>query len=286
MVELLYNIFVYGYNIGEKSLSFDSIKRLLSNNISDFENNKLNYNYLFQLLNLGIIDKVEENRYSLSNTILITNSKSKIALGVNIPEQILKANNNLILQQYLGLTIFENKNINFYDYEINKMVYDLEKSIAELHPIKSIVKNWKPTTYNDLGQITKIEKYNPIKCKWHNVNDANENISLYKFYIHNENYFKYLFKYSEKYFLIEPSEYEKTNTLKLINSNKALFKFDKISKEIKLKAYHTYPTYLNKILLLNHIMETEEIPTNNHFKIELKQFIKIAKIFNLNYTIE
>ena len=286
MVELLYNIFVYSYNTGEKSLSFDRIKRLLSNNISDFENNKLNYNFLFQLLNLGIIDKTEKNKYSLSDTIFISNSKSKITLGVNIPEQILKANSNLILKQYLGLTIFKSENINFYDYEIIKMVYDLEKSISMLEPIKSIVKNWKPTTYNDLGQITKIEKYNPIKCKWHNVNDANENISLYKFYTNSDNYFKYLFKYSGKYFLIEPYEYEKINTLKLINSNKALFKFDNISKEIKLKTYHTYPTYLNKILLLNHIMETEEIPTNNHFKIELKHFIKIAKTFNLNYTIE
>lgn len=286
MVELLYNIFVYSYNIGEKSLSFDRIKRLLSNNISDFENNKLNYNFLFQLLNLGIIDKTEKNKYSLSNTILITNSKSRITLGVNIPEQILKTNNNLILQQYLGLTIFNSENINFCDFEIIKMVYDLEKSISILQPIKSIVKNWKPTTYNNLGQITKIEKYNQQECKWHSVKDVNENISLYKFYINNDNYFKYLFKYSGKYFLIEPSEYEKINTLKLINSNKSLFKYDKISNEIKLKPYHTYPIYLNKILLLNHIMETEEIPTNNHFKIELKQFIKIAKTFNLNYTIE
>ena len=286
MVELLYNIFVYSYNVGEKSLSFDRIKRLLSNNISDFENNKLNYNFLFQLLNLGIIDKTEKNKYSLSNTILITNSRSRITLGVNIPEQILKANNNLILQQYLGLTIFKSENINFYDYEIIKMVYDLEKSISMLQPIKSIVKNWKPTTYNDLGQITKIEKYNQKECKWNSVKDINENISLYKFYINNDNYFKYLFKYSGKYFLIEPSEYEKINTLKLINSNKSLFKYDKISNEIKLKPYHTYPIYLNKILLLNHIMETEGIPTNNNFKIELKQFIKIAKTFNLNYTIE
>jgi hypothetical protein len=53
-----------------------------------------------------------------------------------IPEQILKANNNLILQQYLGLTIFKSENINFYDYEIIKMVYDLEKSISMLQPIK------------------------------------------------------------------------------------------------------------------------------------------------------
>lgn len=286
MVELLYNIFVYSYNSGEKSLSFDRIKRLLSNNISDFENNKLNYNVLFQLLNLGIIDKTEKNRYSLSNSILITSSKSRISLGVNIPKQILKTNNNLILQQYLGLTIFKSENINFCDCEIIKMVYDLEKIISMLRPIKSIVKNWKPTTHNDLGQIIKIEKYNPTECKWHSVKDANENISLYKFYINNDNYFKYLFKYNGKYFLIEPSEYEKINTLKLINSNKSLFKYDKISNEIKLKPYHTYPIYLNKILLLNHIMETEEIHTNNNFKIELKQFIKIAKTFNLNYTIE
>ncbi len=286
MVGLLYNIFVYNYNIGEKSLSFDRIKRLLSNNISDFENNKLNFHYLFQLLNLGIIDKVEKNRYSLSNTSIITNTKHNYTIGINFPEEILKSNNHLIKQQYLGLTIFEDANINILDYDVNKMVFVLNDSIDLLHSVKLIVKNWEPVIYNDLGQITKLEKYNSEKRKWEKSNDIIENNKLYKCYLYNGNYFKYLFLFKNKYFLIEPDEYEKVNTLKLINGNKSLFKYSKLSGEIKLKSYYTYPAYLYKIMLLNHIMETGDIPVNNQFRIELKQFLKISKILNLNYTLE
>jgi hypothetical protein len=286
MDELLYHIFVYNYNAGEKSISFDRIKRLLSDNISEFENDNLNYNNLFQLLKFGIIDKVEKNRYSLSNTTIITNTKNNYTIGVNFPEEILKSNNHLIKKQHFGLTIFEDKNINLLDYEVNKMIFILEDSIDLLQPIKSIIKNWEPVDYDDLGQITKLEKYNSEKCRWENSNDNIENNKLYKFYLYSVNYSKYLFLFKNKYYLIEPVEYEKVNTLKLIDGNKSLFKYNKLSGEITLKSYHTYPTYLYKIMLLNHIMRTGDVPENNHFKIELKQFLKITKILNLNYTLE
>ncbi len=286
MVGLLYDIFVYNYNIGEKSLSFDRIKRLLSNNISDFENDKLNFDCLFQLLKLGVIDKAEKNRYSLSTTSIITNTKNNYTIGVNFPKEILKSSKHLIKQRYLGLTIFEDENINVLDYEVYKMVFVLNDSIDLLQPIKSIIKNWEPVVFNDLGQITKLEKYNSENCSWEKSNDIIESNKLYKCYLYNGNYFKYLYLFKNKYFLIEPDEYEKVNTLKLIDANKSLFRYKKLSGEIKLKSYYTYPAYLYKIMLLNHIMETGHTPVNNQFRIELKQFLKISKILNLNYTLE
>lgn len=286
MVGLLYNIFVYNYNSGEKSLSFNRIKRLLSNDITDFENDKLNFKYLFQLLNLGIIDKVKKNRFSLSNSLIITNTKNSFIIGINLPGEVLKKNNHLIKKEYLGLTIFDGININILDYDIKQMVFILNKSIDLLQPVRLIIKNWEPVVYNELGQITKLEKYNSEKCKFENSADNVENNKLYKFYLYNGNYFKYLFLFNNKYYLIEPDEYEKVNTLKLINANKALFRYNKLSGEIKLKPYHTYPVYFYKIMLLNHIMTTGDIAINHHFKIELKQFLKITKILNLNYTLE
>jgi hypothetical protein len=286
MDELLYHIFVHNYNAGEKSISFDRINRLLSDNISEFEMDNLNYNNLFQLLKFGIIDKVGKNRYSLSNTTLISNTKNNLTLGVNLPDELLKINNHLLKKQYLGLAIFDSDNISITDYEINKMDFDLDNIINQLHPFNSIIRNWDPVDFNDLGQITKTQKYNSLNCIWENVKDVKENNIMYRLYLHNGNYFKYLFLYKNKYFLIEPYEYEKVNTLKLIHSNKSLFRYNKLSGEITLKSYHTYPVYLHKIMLINHIMKTGLIPENNHFQIELKQFLKITKILNLNYTLE
>lgn len=286
MVGLLYNIFVYNYNIGEKTISFDRIKRLLSNNILDFENDKLNFDCLFQLLKLGVIDKAEKNRYSLSTTSIITNTKNNFAIGVNLPEEILKKNNHLIKKQYLGLTIFEETDVNMLDYEVNKMVFVLNNGINLLQPVKTLIKKWESVDFNDLGLINKVENYNLDKCTWEKSKDSIENNKLYKCYLHNGNYFKYLFMNKNKYFLIEPDEYEKANTLKLMNNNKSLFKYNRLSGEIKLKSYYTYPVYLYKIMLLNHILQTGDIPINNQFRIELKQFLKISKILNLNYILE
>ncbi|WP_140485881.1 hypothetical protein [Flavobacterium sp. GSA192] len=259
---------------------------MLSNNILDFENDKLNFDCLFQLLKLGVIDRAEKNRYSLSTTSIITNTKNNFAIGVNLPEEILKKNNHLIKKQYLGLTIFEEADINTLDYEVNKMVFVLNNGINLLQPVKTLIKKWESVDFNDLGLITKVENYNSDKCTWEKSNDSIKNNKLYKCYLHNGNYFKYLFINKNKCFLIEPDEYEKTNTLKLRNSNKSLFKYNRLSGEIKLKSYYTYPVYLYKIMLLNHIMQTGDIPINNQFRIELKQFLKISKILNLNYILE
>lgn len=286
MVGLLYDIFVYNYNIGEKTISFDRIKRLLSNNILDFENDKLNFDCLFQLLKLGVIDRAEKNRYSLSTTSIITNTKNNYTIGVNLPEEILNKNNHLIKKQYLGLTIFEEADVNVFDYDVNKMVFVLNNGINMLQPVKTLIKKWEPVDFKDLGLITKVENYNSEKCSWEKSKDNIENNKLYKCYLYNGNYFKYLYLFKNKYFLIEPDEYEKVNTLKLIDVNKSLFRYKKLSGEIKLKSYYTYPVYLYKILLLNHIMHTGDIPINNQFRIELKQFLKISKILNLNYTLE
>lgn len=286
MIRLLYNIFVYDQNIGQRSISYERIKRLLSNNSSDFENDKLNFGTLFQLLKLGIIEKSGDNRYSLSNSSIITNTENNFTIGVNMPEEILKKNSHLIKKQYLGLTIFHNKKIDVDDYELSKMVFSLNKAIELITPFNILVKNWKPVELIDIGQINQLEKFDSNKCIWLKSKDFSESNKLYKCYFHNEYYFKYLLLHKNKYYLIEPYEYEKVNSLKLMNNNRTLFKFSKFCGELKLKSYHTYPVYLYKILLLNHIMQVGDVPDNNRFTIEFKQFLRISKILTLNYTLE
>jgi hypothetical protein len=286
MDELLYHIFVFEQNNGRGSISFDRIKRLISNNIVEYENVKQNYNYLFNLLKLGIIDKVENNKYALSNSVLIIDTKSNITIGVNIPKNVLDVNSNLIKKQYLGLTIFYGININEVKYEIYKMYFDFDKIVSLLNPIASIVKQWEETKINEVGQINRIEKYNPINCKWENSLEIRKNNCVFRIYLFNNNFYKYLFLFRNKYYLIEPYEYEKLNTLKLIDNNKSLFIYNRSTKVLKLKSYYTYPVYLYKILFLNHIMNTGDFSLNNQFIIDQRQFSKITKTLNLKYKFE
>lgn len=286
MDELLYHIFVFEQNNGRGSISFDRIKRLISNNITEYENIKQNYNYLFKLLKLGIIDKVEKNKYALTNSILIVDPTSDITLGVNIPKNVLDFNKHLIKKQYLGLTIFNGIKINEIDYEIDKMHFDFEKIVSLLNPITSIVKQWEEAKLNDVGKINKLEKYNHTNCKWENSKEIKDTNSIYKLYLFNSNFYKYLFFFKNKYYLIEPYEYEKLNTLKLIDNNASLFKYNRSTKVLKLKPYYSYPLYLYKILFLNHIMNTGDFSLNNQFIVEQRQFSKITKTLNLKYKLE
>lgn len=285
MDELLYHIFVHNFNKGEKSISFEKIKRVISNNISEFDDTKRNFNFLYKLLKFGIIDKVEKNKYALSNSVLITNSKNDFTLGVNIPTEVLKLNKDFIINEYLGLTIFKVTKIKVAEYEIDSMFFDLDKTISQLHSTSAIIKNWKSVNGNEIGQFTKLEKYNPYNGKWEHATII-ENNCLYKFYLFNDVFYKYLFFAKNQYYIIELEEYEKLNTLKLMDANKSLFKYDSLTNSLKLKPYHAYPVYLYKILLLNHIMNFGEIPMNNEFKIDSKPFLKVTKTLNLNYTLQ
>ncbi len=286
MDELLYHIFVFEQNNGRGSISFDRIKRLLSNNINEYENIKQNYNYLFKLLKFGIIDKVEKNKYALSNSVLIVDPNSDITLGVNIPKNVLDINIHLVRKQYLGLTIFNGININDIDYEIDKMCYDFEKIVSILNTLSSIVKQWDEINLNEVGKINKLEKYNHTSCKWENIKEVKDTNSIYKLYLFNSSFYKYLFFFKNKYYLIEPFEFEKLNTLKLINNNESLFKYNSSTKVLKLKSYYTYPVYLYKILFLIHIINTGDFSLNNQFFVNQIQFSKITKTLNLKYKLE
>lgn len=286
MDELLYHIFVFEQNNGRGNISFDRIKRLISNNITEYENSKQNYNYLFKLLKLGVIDKVEKNKYALSNSVLIVDPNTDITLGVNIPKNVLDFNKDLIKKQYLGLTIFNGIKIDVTDYEIDKMHFDFDKIVSLLNPLNSIVKQWEESKLNEVGKINKIEKYNHTNCKWEKSKEIKETNSIYRLYLFNSNFYKYLFFFKNKYYLIEPYEYEKINTLKLIDNNESLFKYNTSTKILKLKSYYTYPVYLYKILFLNHIMNTGDFSLNNQFFVDKSQFSKITKTLNLKYKLE
>ena len=68
-----------------------SSKFLIKNNIL------LIFSFIFfKLLKLGIIDKVENNKYALSNSVLIVDPNTDITLGVNIPKNVLDVNKDLI----------------------------------------------------------------------------------------------------------------------------------------------------------------------------------------------
>lgn len=283
MNTFLYHTFIHWHNKGDIIISFNKIKRVLSQNINDFENNKTNFNSLFQLLKLGLIDKSGKNSYSLSPSSLITYASKNSTLGINLPSAIISKNKDLVIDSYLGLTLFKGIHIDSLEYDLIETEFCFDSSISQLNPIHSIISKWEPVEFYELGKIIKLEIYNPINNKWSNTNEINRNNTLYKIYIHNQFNYSYAYFYKNKYFKLEKEDYEKVNSLKLLKGNKAFLKYNQELNLLYLKRYFTYPVYLYKLLFLNHIMNKGEFPLNNQFEIKEKHFTKITKKLTLNY---
>jgi|SRR5690606_11659345 len=283
MNKLLYDTLVHCHNNGDVVITFNRIKRLLSQSSCELEDDKKNFYSLFQLLKLGLIDSVGNNSFSLTPSSFIKYNRKKLTLGVNLPADVVIKNKNYIVGSYLGLTLFNHLHLDSVNYELLESEFNFESNISQLCTKNTIISNWNSIELQDIGKIEKIKKYDAIRHQWSTVAKFNNRYGLYKVYIHNQFNYYYLLCQNNKKFKIGKEEYEKINTLKLTNANNAFFKYNQEKKLLYLKNYFTYPIYLYKLLLLNHIMNTRTFPLNNQFKLNPIHFKKIVKIMSINY---
>src|SRR5690606_12898565 len=109
MTEFLYHTFLYQFQIGNKTLSFQKIKRLLSNALSEYQSVTFPITAFYDLLKLGLIDYAGNNHYSLTKSAIYTNQKSGYNLGINLPQSCLSNISEEKCKTLMGLTIFENE---------------------------------------------------------------------------------------------------------------------------------------------------------------------------------
>lgn len=277
MISFLYDVFVYNYALGKTSLKFEKIKNLLRD-----ENQPSQLYPFYELLRMGLIDKVDENSYGLTASKIYSDSKGDYSLGVNLPASFLKENPEKVYSQYLGLTVF--KDINWMDNPYN-VVFNLDNYTHQFQPLKKIIKEWKPIDLQNFSSYVKLQKFDPLKNDWRNVKLYEEDTALYKRFIHNDAYFEYLLVFANRYYEIKPYETEKILFIRLVLTNKTIFTLDSITQILSVEKSITLPNFIYKTLFITHVLNKGEIPAFNQFCLNKKQVNQILKPLKLSYTI-
>lgn len=285
MTEVLYYTFIFQNQTGNPVLSFNTIKRILSVNLTDFAEDKNNMDALYNLLNYGLIDSVGENKYSLTGSTLFINPVTNIGLGVNLPDTYILKHKENLLSERLGLTIFKLDNSVLFSEGIEMHQFNFNLYTNRFTDLKKMTSYWENMSEDQAHNFRLLEEYDFIKNQWCKSNTYSDGYSLYKIYPFNDNYYKYIFKSGIKYYKINLEEQEKVRMIILSNSNKVYLKYVENNGELILDPYFNYPNFFFKTVLLIHILNTGKFPEKRKFKIHKKQFVHIIKRLKLNYEL-
>ncbi len=285
MTEFLYHTFLYQFQIGNKTLSFQKIKRLLSNALSEYQSVTFPMTAFYDLLKLGLIDYAGNNHYSLTKSAIYTNQKSGYNLGINLPNSSFSNIREGKCKTLLGLTIIEDGCDVIAQNDIPVINFNLNAITSNFSDIRRIVRNWAHLTIEQLGSYKSLERYDYSKNKWVKTNALEGNYSIFKMFTINDFYFDFVFKLNDKFYIVNFTEYEKIRLIMLANAHKSYIKFNMEKKEVTLKPYFNYPVFLFKTMFITHVMNTGAFPNQHVFNLSKNQFLSIVTPLKLNYQI-
>lgn len=282
MENLLYSFFLESNH--NSLVSFQRINRFLSNIQFDKEINKNRLESLYKLLNIGVIDYAGNSKYYMSPSIIIKNKNFKI--GINLPTDVAEVNKDKIINQYTGVTLFNNKEVVLNDWDIINIEYKFDNYIPNFTTIFKIPLNWriKNDEIKFPNQSIKIEIFDDIFLNWRRTENLITSNSLYKVYTFSNDYFEdYYFYYNRIWYKLKFEEYEKVKLAKTILTLKGKLAYNSTSSMLSIPKHFPLPSFIEKLLFLNHCLAKGKFPENRNYFIERKDFKKVNKVIFNNH---
>ena len=278
MESLLYSFFVQS-NVNSL-VSFQRIKRFLSNIQFDNEINKNRLESLYKLLNIGVIDYAGNDKYYMSPSIIINAKNFKI--GINLPIDVIETNKDKIINQNTGVTIFNSEVIVLNDWDIMNVDYKYDNYISNFIDVYKIPLNWNSSDFPT--NFIKIEIFDNILLNWKKTECTLNFDSLYKVYISSNDYFEnYYFYYNQIWYKLKFEEYEKVKFAKMILATKDKLEFNNSKNILSIPNNFPLPSFIEKILFINHCLTKGEFPVNRKYFIDKVEFKKMNKIVLKNH---
>lgn len=273
MESLLYSFFVQS-NVNSL-VSFQRIKRFLSNIQFENELNKNRLESLYKLLNFGVIDYAGNDKYYMSPSIIINSKNFKI--GINLPSDIIEDNKDKIVNQNIGVTLFNSEEIYLNDWDIMNIEYKFDNYISNFIDVFKIPLNWDSSDFPT--SFIKIEIFDNILLKWEKTENRITNNSLYKVYNSSNDYFEnYYFYYNQILYKLKFEEYEKVKLAKMILATKNKLEFNNSENILCIPNNFPLPSFIEKILFINHCLTKGDFPINRKYFINKVEFKRINKI--------
>nr|WP_315394792.1 hypothetical protein [uncultured Sphingobacterium sp.] len=277
MEDFLYYKFVQLHNEGQLYQSYNQIKTTLKYDGIDIDGYMTPF---YRLLEMGLIDWFDMNRFCLTDTRIIGRENSTYLLGINLNLNLEKQISNHVRSFKLGLTVIEKSDINIdHQYYYKDNLWDI---IEVFYGLKRIVKYWKETSKDILNSSNQVEFYSNFK--WITYNRRLGTQGLFKIYRFNEGFYTYLYSFGRHQYLINPTEFEKINWIKMYIS-RPLFKYHSKESILEVPSFKPIPVFLKKILFLEHVFNCGDFPKQNKYHIDLKLFKKLVKKLQLNYKV-
>lgn len=278
MESLLYSFFVQS-NVNSL-VSFQRIKRFLSNIQFDNEINKNRLESLYKLLNIGVIDYAGNDKYYMSPSIIINAKNFKI--GINLPIDIIETNKDKIINQNTGVTIYNNEVIVLNGWDIMNVDYKYDNYISNFIDVYKIPLNWNSSDFPT--NFIKIEIFDKILLNWKKTECTLNVNSLYKVYISSNDYFEnYYFYYNQIWYKLKFEEYEKVKLAKMILATKNKLEFNNFKNILSIPNNFPLPSFIEKFLFINHCLTKGEFPVNRKYFIDKVEFKKMNKIVLKNH---
>jgi hypothetical protein len=285
---LLYKFFMLN---SAKQLSYFRIRSFLENAndaMRVINDNKMNA--LYDLLIKGTIDQVENQKYVLSPSCIITHKD--FTLGVNLSSKLKKSIATYLLQETdYGMTIYS-QIPNIERFEILSWNFEFKEVIKYYGNIYSAIKNKLINDVDDVG-FKQLERFAPETNNWLPVKEYLPGENLYKSYKF-KNHFFYLYHSNrvsdgvsqkinfERY---QFSELELIKTMLCLNSEKKQIKYFKEDALLSINEFTSFPLIIEKLLLLNHVLTTGQMPKQRRYKLQSKEFGLLQQLFNNKLTI-
>lgn len=277
MESLLYSFFIQSNS--DSLVSFQRINRFLSNIQFDNEINKNRLDSLYKLLNTGVIDYSGNSKYYMSPSIIINAENFKT--GINLPNDVIEASNDKIITQNTGITIFNIQEIVLNDWDIKIVNYKFENYLSNFISIFKIPLNWDSVDFP--ANSIKIEKFDSILLNWKKIEEPILTNSLYKVYPYPNDFFEYYFNYKQKWYRIKAEEFDKSSLAKTILTLKDKLVYNSASNIFSIPKHFPLPSFIEKLLFLNHCLSKGKFPENRNYFIERKDLKKVNRVIFNNH---
>ncbi len=281
MESLLYSFFIESNH--NSLISFQRINRFLSNIQFDNETTKNRLDSLYKLLNIGVIDYAGNSKYYMSPSIIINAENFKI--GINIPIDVIEANKDKIITQNTGITLFNIQEIVLNDWDIKNVDYKFENYLSNFISIFKIPSNWsiKNDEIKFPNQSIKIEIFDDTLLNWRRTENPIISNSLYRVYPYPNDFFEYYFNYKQNWYRIKAEEFDKSSLAKTILTLDDKLVYNPASNMFSIPKYFPLPSFIEKLLFLNHCLAKGKFPENRNYFIERKDFKKVNKVIFNNH---
>ena len=262
--------------------------KVLLNYLEQFMSINESYRTIEKSLTLAFIDKTKNNQYSLSQNYWLKGIEYTISINPSLNEiNYLKENTKIDFRDvFNGVVIFKSDS-NLLGVEKNKIIpFNFKNICSSVGAIENVLSN-----LISIGENNEVIGY-PFSSFSNSFSETQTKITnkfaLYKQKI-NTHYSQYYLLKEQIIYAIPENNKDLLDTIKLLcqidSPNK--FIYDK-KKSILTCKYCTIPYFIERILVIAHIMNTGLIPLNRNYfitSVELNYFNKtiFKNKFNLKY---